>query len=87
MLGTLIGDMGTVFSGGQKKRVLIARSLYREPSLLYQEKATSHLDFDCERAVNEAVRGARMTRIVIADRPETISTADRVITMDRGRVA
>ena len=84
--GTLIGDMGTVLSGGQKQRVLIARALYREPSLLLLDEATSHLDVGRERAVNEASRGTRMTRIVVAHRPETIRASDRVIVLDRGKV-
>jgi ATP-binding cassette, subfamily B, bacterial CvaB/MchF/RaxB len=83
---TLIGDMGTVLSGGQKQRVLIARALYRNPSLLLLDEATSHLDVTRERAVNEAIRVTRMTRIAIAHRPETIRASDRVIVLDRGRI-
>jgi ATP-binding cassette subfamily B protein RaxB len=77
--GTLIGDMGTVLSGGQKQRVLIARALYRRPSILLLDEATSHLDVKREREVNEALRYVRATRLVIAHRPETIRAADRVI--------
>jgi ATP-binding cassette subfamily B protein RaxB len=79
--GTLIGDMGTVLSGGQKQRVLIARALYRRPSILLLDEATSHLDVKREREVNEALRYVRATRVVIAHRPETIRAADRVITI------
>ncbi|MBV8401991.1 MAG: ATP-binding cassette domain-containing protein, partial [Acetobacteraceae bacterium] len=84
--GTLIGDMGTVLSGGQKQRVLIARALYREPSLLLLDEATSHLDVGRERAVNEAIRATQMTRIVVAHRPETIRASDRVIVLDQGKI-
>jgi ATP-binding cassette subfamily B protein RaxB len=84
---TLIGDMGTVLSGGQKQRVLIARALYREPSVLLLDEATSHLDVDTERAVNAAIRGARVTRIIAAHRPETLRAADRIVTLVEGRVA
>jgi len=83
---TLIGDMGTVLSGGQKQRILIARALYRQPSILLLDEATSHLDVGRESEVNAAIRATRMTRIVIAHRPETIRTSDRVIVFDRGRV-
>jgi ATP-binding cassette subfamily B protein RaxB len=71
--------MGTVLSGGQKQRVLIARALYRYPSLLLFDEATSHLDVDRERSVNKTIQALNITRIVIAHRPETIRAADRVI--------
>jgi ATP-binding cassette, subfamily B, bacterial CvaB/MchF/RaxB len=83
---TLIGDMGTVLSGGQKQRVLIARALYYQPTMLLLDEATSHLDLAREKQVNAAVRAARVTRIVVAHRPETIRSADRVIGLDKGKV-
>jgi ATP-binding cassette, subfamily B, bacterial CvaB/MchF/RaxB len=79
---TLIGDMGTVLSGGQKQRVLIARALYRAPAVLLLDEATSHLDVANERAVSAAIRATQVTRIIIAHRPETILSADRVIDLD-----
>jgi ATP-binding cassette subfamily B protein RaxB len=78
---TLTGDMGTVLSGGQKQRVLIARALYRQPALLLLDEATSHLDVANEKAVSAALRALRMTRIIVAHRPETIRLADRVVTL------
>ncbi len=84
---TLIGDMGTVLSGGQKQRVLIARALYRQPAVLLLDEATSHLDVDREREVNSALRHMRLTRIVVAHRPETIRAANRVIMLQQGTVA
>ena len=83
---TLIGDMGTVLSGGQKQRVLIARALYHQPVILLLDEATSHLDVDREKAVNAAIRARRMTRIIVAHRPETILSADRVIVLDHGKI-
>lgn len=80
---TLIGDMGTVLSGGQKQRVLIARALYRRPSLLLLDEATSHLDLANEKAVSAAIRAMRVTRIIAAHRPETIRSTDRVISLDQ----
>ena len=84
--GTLIGDMGTVLSGGQKQRVLLARALYRLPATLFLDEATSHLDVERERAVNEGLKDLNITRIVIAHRPETIASADRVIYLDNGSI-
>ncbi len=83
---TLVGDMGTVVSGGQKQRLLLARALYRQPRILMLDEATSHLDITRERTVNEAIRTLKLTRIIVAHRPETIASADRVIALDRGRI-
>lgn len=81
---SLIGDMGTTLSGGQKQRVLLARALYRQPRLLFLDEATSHLDVKTERVVNEAIKALDITRIIIAHRPETIRTADRVLLLEEG---
>jgi ATP-binding cassette subfamily B protein RaxB len=83
---TLIGDMGAALSGGQKQRILLARALYKEPRILFLDEATSALDIHKERAVNEAIRSLRLTRIIIAHRPETIASAERVIVLQGGRV-
>jgi ATP-binding cassette subfamily B protein RaxB len=79
---TLIGDMGTVLSGGQKQRLLIARALYRQPGVLLLDEATSHLDVTNEELVSAAIRATKVTRIIVAHRPETIRSADRVISLD-----
>jgi ATP-binding cassette subfamily B protein RaxB len=84
---SLIGDMGSSLSGGQKQRVVLARALYREPQLLFLDEATSHLDVMKERLVNDAVRQLRLTKVIVAHRPETIASADRVLVMDQGRIA
>jgi ATP-binding cassette subfamily B protein RaxB len=76
---TLIGDMGTALSGGQKQRLLIARALYKEPKILVLDEATSHLDVELERKVNDSIRQLSVTRIIVAHRPETIQSADRII--------
>lgn len=83
---SLIGDMGSALSGGQKQRIILARALFKRPSLLFLDEATSHLDMDAEHAVNEAVRALRLTKIVIAHRPDTIASADRVLVMAEGRI-
>ena len=84
---TLIGDMGAALSGGQKQRILLARALYKQPRILFLDEATSALDVQKEKAVNDAIRALRLTRIIIAHRPETIASAERVIVLQGGRVA
>lgn len=84
---SLIGDMGTSLSGGQRQRVILARALYRKPRFLFLDEATSHLDVDRERLVSNAVRKLDLTRVIIAHRPETIASADRVLVMHAGTIA
>ncbi len=83
---TLIGDMGGSLSGGQKQRLLLARALYKRPSILLLDEATSALDVDRERIVNQHVRRLSLTRLIVAHRPETIASASRVIVLGDGRV-
>ena len=79
---TLIGDMGNALSGGQKQRIILARALYREPKILFLDEATSHLDMENERAINENLKFLNITKIMVAHRKETIESADRVIDME-----
>lgn len=83
---SLIGDMGSSLSGGQKQRIILARALYRNPRLLILDEATSHLDVAKERLVNDAVKDLKLTKVIIAHRPETIARADRVLVMEGGRI-
>ncbi|WP_341025007.1 peptidase domain-containing ABC transporter [Brevundimonas diminuta] len=75
---TFVGDMGSALSGGQRQRVLLARALYKQPKVLILDEATSHLDMARERRINAALKELSITRIVVAHRPETIASADRI---------
>jgi len=79
---SLVGDMGTSLSGGQKQRLLLARALYKKPKILFLDEATSNLDVKLEAAVNIAIKKLDITRIIIAHRPETIRSADRVVKLE-----
>ncbi|GHG76442.1 ABC transporter [Alishewanella longhuensis] len=83
---SLVGDMGSSLSGGQKQRVLLARALYRKPKILFMDEATSHLDVQLEHYVNQAIKQLKMTRIVIAHRPETILNAERIMQLQQGQL-
>jgi ATP-binding cassette subfamily B protein RaxB len=83
---SLIGDMGSALSGGQRQRIMLARALYRQPRLLLLDEATSHLDIRAERLVSAAIAGLQLTRVIVAHRPETIASCDRVLVMRDGRI-
>jgi ATP-binding cassette, subfamily B, bacterial CvaB/MchF/RaxB len=86
---SLIGDMGSSLSGGQKQRVILARALYRQPTILFLDEATAHLDSDNERQISEHLRALNITRISIAHRSEMTQGADltvRVAGLDRAPV-
>jgi ATP-binding cassette, subfamily B, bacterial CvaB/MchF/RaxB len=76
---SLVGDMGSSLSAGQKQRVLLARALYRQPRILVLDEGTAHLDVDNERHINESLTQLRMTRVSVAHRPDISAGADRVI--------
>lgn len=83
---SIIGDIGSGLSGGQAQRILLARALYASPAILALDEATSHLDLENERQVNKSIKLLRLTRIIVAHRPETIASAGRVLTLMAGRL-
>ncbi|MBV6820712.1 peptidase domain-containing ABC transporter [Rahnella sp. PD12R] len=83
---SMVGDMGSSLSGGQVQRVILARALYRKPRILILDEATSHLDVARESAINAAIKHMAMTRVIIAHRPETILSADRIIQISRNGI-
>jgi ATP-binding cassette subfamily C protein len=86
-LETMLGDDGGGLSGGQRQRILIARALAHKPRIVLFDEATSALDNQTQAIVTESLSAMRATRVVIAHRLSTIVHADRIIVLDRGRVA
>ena len=86
---TLVGHNATQLSGGQRQRLAIARALYKDAPILILDEATSALDNESERLVQDALQRLMQgrTTLVIAHRLSTIEHADRVVVMERGRIA
>ncbi|MBE8893624.1 peptidase domain-containing ABC transporter [Klebsiella grimontii] len=80
---SIIGELGLGISGGQKQRLLIARALYRRPSVLFMDEATSHLDLANESYINQSISNLKITRVIVAHRPSTIASADRIIDLSK----
>ena len=85
---TLVGERGVKLSGGQRQRVAIARAILKDPAVLILDEATSNLDTESERLIEDAM--ARLlvgrTTLIIAHRLSTVRRADRLVVLDHGRI-
>ena len=86
-LNTLISESGSGLSGGQKQRILIARALISKPDIIFFDEATSALDNISQKQVSENLDQLNCTRVVIAQRLSTIRHCDRIIVLDKGKIA
>jgi ATP-binding cassette subfamily C protein CydCD len=85
---TVVGERGARLSGGQRQRIAIARALLREAPILILDEAVSNLDTENEAALQRALAEIRVNRtmLIIAHRPSTIRTADRILVLEDGRI-
>ena len=86
-LNTLVSENGSGFSGGQKQRILIARALISKPDIIFFDEATSALDNISQKQVSDNLDKLHCTRVVIAQRLSTIRHCDRIVVLDKGKIA
>jgi ATP-binding cassette subfamily B protein RaxB len=83
---SLIGDMGSALSAGQRQRIMLARALYRDPDALFLDEGTANLDDANEAAIAAMLASLPVTRVVIAHRPALIAKADLVLRLEAGKI-
>jgi ATP-binding cassette subfamily B protein RaxB len=84
---SLVGDMGSCLSSGQKQRVLLARALYRRPKILFVDEGTAHVDVEMESHIYENLGSLELTMICIAHRPGVLAHSDKVFKLSGGNGA
>jgi ATP-binding cassette subfamily B protein RaxB len=83
---SLISDMGSALSSGQRQRILLARALYRDPDALFLDEGTANLDQTTENEIARMLSILQITRVVIAHRPALVEAADIVFRMEGGKL-
>jgi len=85
---TMVGERGVKLSGGQRQRVAIARAILKDPAVLVLDEATSNLDAESERLIEDALEKLLVgrTTLIIAHRLSTVRRADRLVVVDHGRI-
>lgn len=83
---SLVSDMGSALSSGQRQRILLARAMYRDPDVLFLDEGTANLDAHTEAEIADAIAALPITRIVIAHRPALIRRADVVLRVNNGKI-
>ncbi len=85
---TMVGERGVKLSGGQRQRVAIARAILKDPAVLILDEATSNLDTESERLIEDALSTLLVgrTTLIIAHRLSTVRRADRLVVLDHGRI-
>lgn len=83
---TLVGDMGSSLSAGQRQRVLLARALYRRPKILVLDEGTANLDAENEEAIAHLLSQLPITRIIVSHRPRPVELASRLFLVEDGRL-
>ena len=83
---SLVGDMGSCLSSGQKQRVLLARALYHQPKILFVDEGTAHVNVEMESQIYDNLGSLKLTLICIAHRPGVLAYSDKVFRFDGGTV-
>ena len=86
-IDTLVSEFGGSISGGQQQRILIARALANNPAILYFDEATSALDNNAQKSISDDLKKRKITRVVIAHRLSTVMECDRILFLDKGKIA